>query len=851
MMPLHIQKNTANVAPPRARPIQYKAPLGTRWEKEKANAAKGAFEFNSDPDTIGPWILGECVGKGASGRVRVARHSETGQMAAVKILPLEAVISSRLSMRSRLNKAEKHRNGIDKEIIMMKLMDHPNIVRIFDVFEGENELFLVLDYVDGGELFDYLVNHGRMEPMKGLCYFKQIIYGLSYAHAFSIIHRDLKPENILIASLNPPHIKIADWGMAAFAPPERHLETSCGSPHYASPEVVRGERYSGTATDIWSCGVILFALMTGRLPFDDKNLKTLLQKVKSGRFEIPHYVFPEAADLIRRMLVVEVDQRITMQDILSHPFLRHTTPAILYVPAPSISELDRPLRSRAFVKQDLLSSLLVICAGASYEEVVTELLSPPGHGSLTKALYYLLAKHRERTLEEYGTEALILDEEQRIRHYNAPPLKKKRLPLTDTTTASPVISSEIRASRLAPAPPTCQSPVPAASPDPTSSTRSRPSSPLGPRSPRPSHQRPISSPNATPWTVHRIPENASLITGSRSSTRPPRQRTKTLDGLPVFRQRPDAEYAPSEQFFPGSPRPAHDAPPVFDVTLPAGQPVTGGDMSWLIKPTVKNPAVQRAIDDLAGRFSEVLSRDGKISEIASGHNASASAVDARSSPKKFKIGSKVTAQGESSSPQHDFRYTLPNKKTTNLVSAERNGGHDKENQEEQRHNVSVVSSVASGEDGSYMKIDVERDVNSSLNVTQKAGKGEHSSFCVQYCTPNMASYLAYTGPAQASSLDSLARPDHRAIRDSVSSTPAVVGEVKGWFANLFNWKAQQYVLYSVDNCLATRDEVVRLLSHFGCQVILEDAQSWGVLKCRMDEIHGTLGSSLSRVKFLN
>ena len=127
-------------SPPKARPVQYKAPLGTRWEKEKATVPRGTFDLPTDPKQIGPWVLGECVGKGASGRVKVARHCETGQMAAVKILPLETVLSSRLSLRSRENKAEKHRNGIDKEIIMMKLMDHPNIVRIYDGYRCEFKL---------------------------------------------------------------------------------------------------------------------------------------------------------------------------------------------------------------------------------------------------------------------------------------------------------------------------------------------------------------------------------------------------------------------------------------------------------------------------------------------------------------------------------------------------------------------------------------------------------------------------------------------------------------------------------------------------------------------------------------
>lgn len=310
--------STLSSSPPTAPSVKYHAPLGTRWDKEKAAAGgSAAFDLPTDPKNIGPWILGECVGKGASGRVKIARHCHTGQLAAVKILPIAPLASSRASIIDP-TKAEKQRLGIDREVAMMKLMNHPNIMRIYDVFEGERELFLVLEYIEGGELFDFLVNRGRLPPSEALIYFKQIIYGLNYAHTFSIIHRDLKPENILIASLSPPLVKIADWGMAAFAPPHLELETSCGSPHYASPEIVKGDKYSGNATDIWSCGVILFALITGRLPFDDKNVRTLLGKVKLGKYEMPAWVDPMAKDLIQRMLVVDVSRRAT---VCSHSFL--------------------------------------------------------------------------------------------------------------------------------------------------------------------------------------------------------------------------------------------------------------------------------------------------------------------------------------------------------------------------------------------------------------------------------------------------------------------------------------------------------------------------------------------------
>lgn len=299
--------------PPQVPPIKYDAPLGTRWDREKAAAGdESAFDFPTDPKSIGPWILGECVGKGASGRVKIAKHKRTGQLAAVKILPIAPLVSSRNPINIQYA-YEKFRLGIDREITMMKLMNHPNIMRIYDVFESETELYLVLEYVEGGELFDFLVNRGKLPPEEAVEYFKQIIYGLNYAHTFSIIHRDLKPENILIASLSPPLIKIADWGMAAFAPPSLQLDTSCGSPHYASPEIVNGEKYQGNATDIWSCGVVLYALLTGRLPFDDNDVRTLLAKVRYGRYKTPVWLDPLAGDLISRMLVVDVARRITVR----------------------------------------------------------------------------------------------------------------------------------------------------------------------------------------------------------------------------------------------------------------------------------------------------------------------------------------------------------------------------------------------------------------------------------------------------------------------------------------------------------------------------------------------------------
>lgn len=183
------------------------------------------------------------------------------------------------------------------------------------IYIDPDSRYLILEYVEGGELFDYLVNRGKLHVPEALNYFRQIISGLHYCHSYSIIHRDLKPENILLCGPKLQNIKIADWGMATLQLPSNQLETSCGSPHYASPEIVNGQKYEGAPSDIWSSGVILFALLSGRLPFDDKNIRALLDKVRLGKFQMPSGMEPRARDLISRMLVVDSSQRITVRNL--------------------------------------------------------------------------------------------------------------------------------------------------------------------------------------------------------------------------------------------------------------------------------------------------------------------------------------------------------------------------------------------------------------------------------------------------------------------------------------------------------------------------------------------------------
>jgi serine/threonine-protein kinase HSL1, negative regulator of Swe1 kinase len=259
--------------------------------------------------------------------------------------------------------------------------------------------YLVIEYVQGGELFEYVSSYGALPEEEAVRLFRQIIAGLSYCHRFNICHRDLKPENILVDASH--NIKIADFGMAALQPADRWLNTACGSPHYAAPEVVAGKKYRGDKADIWSIGIILYAMMNGFLPFDGGDVDTTLRLVRKGNYHISDALSDEAADLIQRLLQKVPGDRISMDAIWAHPLIRKyeklheiMEPSGDYVgPPPPLSADDcgPPIARHSDVEAELLRNLQTLWHGAKQEVLVEQLMSEEYVCSLSTN--YGLAKH--------------------------------------------------------------------------------------------------------------------------------------------------------------------------------------------------------------------------------------------------------------------------------------------------------------------------------------------------------------------------------------------------------------------------------------------------------------------------
>ncbi|XP_066502391.1 serine/threonine-protein kinase MARK2 isoform X2 [Hoplias malabaricus] len=256
---------------------------------------------SEDQPHIGNYRLLKTIGKGNFAKVKLARHVLTGKEVAVKIIDKTQLNSSSLQKLFR-------------EVRIMKLLNHPNIVKLFEVIETEKTLYLVMEYASGGEVFDYLVAHGRMKEKEARAKFRQIVSAVQYCHQKCIVHRDLKAENLLLdADMN---IKIADFGFSNEFTLGNKLDTFCGSPPYAAPELFQGKKYDGPEVDVWSLGVILYTLVSGSLPFDGQNLKELRERVLRGKYRIPFYMSTDCENLLKKFLILNPTKRGSLEQIM-------------------------------------------------------------------------------------------------------------------------------------------------------------------------------------------------------------------------------------------------------------------------------------------------------------------------------------------------------------------------------------------------------------------------------------------------------------------------------------------------------------------------------------------------------
>jgi 5'-AMP-activated protein kinase catalytic alpha subunit len=257
---------------------------------------------------IGKYLIKRTLGRGTFGKVKLGIYLPTKEKVAIKILEKSKIREKDDEIR------------VQREFEMLTKFNHINLILVAEIFESYDAFYTVMEYCEGGELFNYIVKKRKLSEEESSFFYYQIIKGLEYIHSLNIVHRDLKPENLL---LTRNHIlKIIDFGLSNYFNNNQNnlLVTPCGSPCYASPEMVSGKKYNGFKIDIWSTGIILYAMLCGYLPFEDKDNDLLFKKILECKLDLPHHLSLLSKDLIKKILVTNPDKRITIKEIKKHPF---------------------------------------------------------------------------------------------------------------------------------------------------------------------------------------------------------------------------------------------------------------------------------------------------------------------------------------------------------------------------------------------------------------------------------------------------------------------------------------------------------------------------------------------------
>ncbi|KAL6542776.1 CBL-interacting serine/threonine-protein kinase 12 [Orobanche hederae] len=259
---------------------------------------------------LGRYDIGKLIGQGSFAKVYNARNVRTGESVAIKVIDKEKIVKVGLIAH------------IKREISILRRVRHPNIVQLFEVMATKSKIFFVMEYVKGGELFSKVAK-GRLKEDVARKYFQQLVSAVAFCHARGVYHRDLKPENILLDE--DGILKVSDFGLSAIAEQIKQdglFHTFCGTPAYVAPEILSRKGYDAAKVDIWSCGVVLFVLMAGYLPFHDQNVMAMYKKINKGEFRCPRWFSPELVRLMTRLLDTNPDTRITIPEIMNNPWFK-------------------------------------------------------------------------------------------------------------------------------------------------------------------------------------------------------------------------------------------------------------------------------------------------------------------------------------------------------------------------------------------------------------------------------------------------------------------------------------------------------------------------------------------------
>jgi 5'-AMP-activated protein kinase catalytic alpha subunit len=313
------------------------------------------------------YVLGRTLGRGTFASVKFATHRLTKEKVAVKLINKLKLIEPEDMERLR------------RELKIMQEISHPHIVQMYEVLETPRDVFIVLEFASGGELFKYISTHQRVREAEACRFFQQSIAGLEYLHSLGIAHRDLKPENLLLD--HHKNIKIADFGLSTYYVEGTRLNTACGSPCYAAPEKIAGRPYDAAKADLWSMGVILYTMLVGSLPFDDANTSKLFKKIQSGYYYMPDFLTPNCRDFVRSLLQINPASRPSFAKLKSLPWFETCK-----------QEIPPGLTPGIVVPVDIN----ILKQLREYEidiEVARKCVEENQHNPITAAYYLLVRKH--------------------------------------------------------------------------------------------------------------------------------------------------------------------------------------------------------------------------------------------------------------------------------------------------------------------------------------------------------------------------------------------------------------------------------------------------------------------------